>query len=158
MPRMLDFFYILFVRYGQSNVARSGLLNLSFKVIWTGDVLHCISLDAHCDKKNHFTQSWYVFEKDKRMQCLQQSSNQVPLLYFLSLTLKQTRDIFYKCTIQIISTTACMLCTRFLARSLSPSHGIVILSLTQERTKNKHTEVHTVTIPSPPFLSCLPAP
>lgn len=63
MPRMLVFFYILFVRYGQSNVARSGLLNLSFKVIWTGDVLHCISLDAHCDKKNHFTQSWYVFEK-----------------------------------------------------------------------------------------------
>ncbi len=45
---------------------------------------------------------------------------------------------------QIISTTACTLCACFLARSLSPSlSGIVILSLTQECTKNKHRSTHS---------------
>ncbi len=50
-------------------------------------------LDAHCDKNKHITvmvHSW----KDERKQRLQQSSNQVPLLYFLSLSPRQTRDIF----------------------------------------------------------------
>ncbi len=100
-------------------------------------------LDAHCDKNKHFTvmvHSW----KYERKQRLQQSSNQVPLLYFLSLSPRQTRDIFYKCMIQIISTTACTLCACFLALSPSP------LALRHSHTlahswmhKNKHRSTHS---------------
>ncbi len=100
-------------------------------------------LDAHCDKNKHFTvmvHSW----KDERKQRLQQSSNQVPLLYFLSLSPRQSRYIFtnvwYRSPAPLHARCALVFSLSLPLPSLS---DIVILLLTHECTKNKHRSTHS---------------
>lgn len=107
--------------------------------------VRCTNLDARCDKIVT-SRSWYEFKEWKERNVY--SSPQITVLLW------QTRDIF----VNVRHRSSEPLLTHFLALSLS-------LTLRHSRTharadtrENKHSELHTVTIPSQLFLSRSPAP